>query len=154
MGPSKIHAKQSVEVDFAEWEETLLRVSVTSQNVKFGNPGSLYLAFALIYIYFFSNLNTKQNKWVTAGRANGTPPSCQLCHTCDGTNEQVSHLLSGEQAGVLQVVTCWWRDTCYLQLQQFSPVWTMWRWWTNHWTKLSLLWTLSCCFCTKLKDAL
>lgn len=66
MGHSKIHAKQSVEVDFVEWEELLLRVSVTSQNVEFGNPGSLYLAFALIYIYFFQfKYKTKQvgNSW-------------------------------------------------------------------------------------------
>lgn len=51
MGPSKIHAKQSVEVDLAEWEEMLLSVSVIRQNVEFGNPGSLYLAFAFMSFF-------------------------------------------------------------------------------------------------------
>lgn len=36
----------------------LLSVSVTRQNVEFGNPGSLYLALA--FISFPPNLNKKQ----------------------------------------------------------------------------------------------
>lgn len=49
MGPSK---KAVSQVDFAEWEEMLLSVSVTSQNVEFGNPTSLYLAFCFDPIIF------------------------------------------------------------------------------------------------------
>lgn len=37
----------------------------------------------------------------------------------NGTNEQVSHLLTGEQTGVLKVVTCWQRGTCSPHLHQF-----------------------------------
>lgn len=36
------------------------------------------------------------------------------------TNEQASQMLPGEQAGVVKVVTCCWRNTCFPHLHRFS----------------------------------
>lgn len=53
-----------------------------------------------------------ENKWDTAAVSGMSYPR--------KTNEQASQMLPGEQAGVVKVVTYWWRNTCSPHLHRFS----------------------------------
>lgn len=75
---------------------------------------------SVVVFLSFSSLN---KKFVTDRRTNGTQLQCQACHTREKLMSKYhTQLLTGEQAGVVKVVTCWWRNTCSPHLYQRNPL--------------------------------